>query len=171
MTRLRCFAPVCDADATVLILGSMPGQASLAAEEYYAHPRNHFWTIMGELFGASPDLPYQARLSILRHSGIALWDVLGSCVRSGSLDADIEAGSMVANDFNDLFRRHRHIKQVFFNGAKAEQCFRKQVLPGLASKPPKLLRLPSTSPANAGLSYDGKLLAWRALTVNISVME
>jgi len=85
MERVFSFEPIEDAVSTVLILGSMPGKASLAAGEYYAHPRNVFWTIMGELVGAHPGLPYQDRLKILRCSGIALWDVLGSCVRPGSL--------------------------------------------------------------------------------------
>jgi double-stranded uracil-DNA glycosylase len=163
MARIRCFAPVEDPAATVLILGSMPGKASLAAGEYYAHPRNVFWTIMGELIGARPDLPYQTRLKILPASGIALWDVLGSCVRKSSLDSHIEAGSAVPNDFQSFFLRHPNISRVYFNGAKAEQCFLKYVRPELDSPPLQYQRLPSTSPANAGIPYEQKLLAWRSV--------
>lgn len=163
MPRIRCFAPIENPAATVLILGSMPGKASLAAGEYYAHPRNAFWAIMGELIGARPDLPYQARLKILRSSGIALWDVLGSCVRKSSLDSHIEADSAVPNDFKSFFLRHPNITRVFFNGAKAEQCFLKYVQPSLDSTTLQFQRLPSTSPANAGISYEQKLLAWRSV--------
>ena len=163
MPRVRCFAPVIDPDASVLILGRMPGKVSLAAKQYYAHPRNFFWTIMGELVGAYPELPYEDRLKILRSCGIALWDVLGSCVRKSSLDAHIEMDSAVPGDFKSFFRQHPKITQVFFNGAKAEQCFVKYVLPALKSTSLKYQRLPSTSPANAGISYEQKLLAWKSV--------
>jgi len=163
MTRIRCFAPIENPSATVLILGSMPGKASLAAGEYYAHPRNVFWAIMGELVGAHPRLPYQDRLKILRTSGIALWDVLGSCVRKSSLDSHIEPDSVIPNDFKTFFSRHPRITHIFFNGAKAEQCFMKYVRPELNSIPMQYQRLPSTSPANAGIPYEQKLLAWRSV--------
>ena len=158
------FEPIEDTASTVLILGSMPGKASLAAGEYYAHPQNAFWTIMGELVGAYPGLPYKDRLKILRSSGIALWDVLGSCVRKSSLDSHIEADSEVPNDFKSFFIRHPDITRVFFNGAKAEQCFMKYARPSLESVPLQYQRLPSTSPANAGIPYEKKLLAWQAVT-------
>ena len=159
-SQIRCFPPVADADARVLILGSMPGKESLRATQYYAHPRNAFWKIMGELIGAGPQLPYEHRLRILKSAGIALWDVLESCVRSSSLDADIERAA--ANDLAAFLARHPHITHAFFNGAKAEQCFRAQVeLPPSLSL--KLQRLPSTSPAHAGMSYRDKLRAWHAV--------
>lgn len=164
MSRVRCFAPIEDAAATVLILGSMPGKASLAAGQYYAHPRNAFWPVMGELIGFNPDLPYQERLQILQSSGIALWDVLGSCIRKSSLDAHIETDSLVPNDFQEFFRQHPDIMQVFFNGAKAEQCFMKYVLPTLKANSLRYQRLPSTSPANAGIPYEKKLWAWQVVT-------
>ena len=161
MLRVQCFAPIEDAAATLLILGSMPGKASLAAAQYYAHPRNAFWPVMGKLLGFSPDLPYEERLKILRSSGIALWDVLGSCIRTSSLDAHIEADSLIPNDFQAFFRQHPHITQVFFNGTKAEQCFMKYVLPTLKTNSLHYQRLPSSSPANAGIPYEKKLLAWQ----------
>ena len=159
MSHIHSFKPVGNADASILILGSMPGKRSLEQNQYYAHPLNAFWRIMGELVGAYPSLPYADRLEILRSSGIALWDVLDSCVRKTSLDSHIRNES--ANDFAAFFAQHPHITQVFFNGSKAEQCFRKfvqgkQVLPAL-----EFCRLPSTSPAHAGMRYADKLQAWR----------
>jgi TDG/mug DNA glycosylase family protein len=163
MTRLYCFEPIVNRTSTVLILGSMPGQASLAANEYYAHPRNAFWAIMGELVGAYPRLSYTERIGILRASGIALWDVLASCTRTGSLDSDIRQDSAVTNDFNSLFLNHQGITRVFFNGAKAEKFFLKQVHPALQPDKLQYRRLPSTSPANAGISYAQKLIAWQSV--------
>lgn len=163
MSRAKSFAPIEDTAATVLILGSMPGKASLAASEYYAHPRNLFWPIMGELIGAHPCLSYEGRLRILKSSGIALWDVMESCIRNGSLDSDIEEASVIPNDFDSFFLRHPNIASVFFNGVKAEQSFRRHVQPSLESQPLQYRRLPSTSPANAGTPYEKKLEAWRAV--------
>jgi double-stranded uracil-DNA glycosylase len=159
MSHIRCFAPVANTDAKVLVLGSMPGKESLRAGQYYAHPRNAFWKIMGDLAGAYPDLPYEQRLHILKSCGIALWDVLATCVRSSSLDAHIKED--VANDFASFFLQHPHITHVFFNGAKAEQCFRKHVQGSLKYKARQFCRLPSTSPAHAGMTYADKLDAWR----------
>lgn len=161
MPVVRSFAPVADATARVLVLGSMPGVESLRAGEYYAHPRNAFWRIMGDLVGASPDLPYAARTRRLRRAGIALWDVLAACVRKGSLDAAIDERSIIVNDLVPFLARHRRISHVFFNGATAERCFRVHVQPALEAGALKLQRLPSTSPAHAARSYAEKLRAWR----------
>lgn len=168
-TSIRSFAPVGSPQARVLILGSMPGVASLSAGEYYAHPRNAFWRILGDLAGAAPDLPYQTRLQILRAHDLALWDVLQSCERPGSLDADIVPDSIQPNDFAGFLAGHQQIRRIVFNGATAEQCFRRHVLPGLTASgvinaphaPLTLLRLPSTSPAHAGMPYERKLALWR----------
>jgi TDG/mug DNA glycosylase family protein len=163
MSRAYCFAPIEDAAAKVLILGSMPGKASLAAGEYYAHPQNIFWRIMGELVGARPGFPYESRLRILKSCGIAVWDVLESCIRKSSLDSHIEEVSIIPNDFESFFMRHPKVAYVFFNGAKAEQCFLRHVDPLLKSHSLQYQRLPSTSPANAGTPYEKKLNAWRAV--------
>ena len=161
MPHIHSFPPVSSADARVLILGSMPGKESLERNQYYAHPMNAFWRIMGELAGTHPDLPYEKRLDALKTSGIALWDVLASCDRASSLDSHIRKES--ANDFASFFARHPHITHVFFNGSKAEQCFKKFVQAKQALPPLKFCRLPSTSPAHAGMRYEGKLDAWRAI--------
>lgn len=137
----------------------MPGKRSLEQDQYYAHPSNVFWKIMGELVGAHPGLSYAERLEMLKSSGVALWDVLASCEREGSLDADIRAEA--ANDFTAFFAQHPHISKVCFNGSKAEQSFRKFVLDKQDLPPLEFQRLPSTSPAHAGMGYADKLQVWR----------
>ena len=164
MTLVRSFAPVAQGNATRLILGSMPGVASLRAGQYYAHPRNLFWRILGELAGFDPGLPYADRIEALAASGIALWDVLKSCTRAGSLDAAIDKNSIVPNDFATFFARHPRVRRIYFNGTTAEQCYRRRVLPSLPADPRVYERLPSTSPAHAALSFEEKLAAWRVVT-------
>ena len=161
MPHIRSFPPVANADATALILGSMPGKESLKQNQYYAHPQNAFWKIMGELVGAHPQLPYEERLHKLSAAHIALWDVLASCERESSLDTHIR--NEKANNFASFFAQHPYITQVFFNGSKAEQCFRKFVLEKQVLPPLKFHRLPSTSPAHARMRYAEKLQAWRAV--------
>lgn len=161
--HVQSFAPIVDAKARVLILGSMPGKASLAAAQYYAHPQNLFWQILGEVTGAGPALPYDVRVRALKSSGIALWDVLESCIREGSLDSAIDDATISANNFTSFYRAHPRIAHVFFNGAKAEACYRKYVLPVLGDEPARTSyhRLPSTSPANASMSRAHRQRAWR----------
>jgi hypoxanthine-DNA glycosylase len=144
----------------------MPGAASLAARQYYAHPRNAFWPIMGRLFGAAPHLSYEQRVDILRAAGVAVWDSLQACVRPGSLDSDIT--EEVANDFATFFAAHPRIHHVFFNGAKAEAAFRRHALPSLVDSRHVFTRLPSTSPAHAALDLRTKLKAWRAVKTAVS---
>ena len=162
---IHSFPPIAAPDATLLILGSMPGKASLLANQYYAHPRNAFWPIMGELFGAGPAMPYARRIRVLEHAGVAVWDVLASCTRGSSLDSDIDEESIVPNDFASFFRAHPRIERVFFNGAKAEASFRRHVVPRLAAATLRFTRLPSSSPANASWSHARKLRAWRMVAV------
>lgn len=157
------FPPVANRGARVLVLGSMPGAASLRAGRYYAYPHNAFWPIMGALFGAGPEIAYGQRTLILKRAGIALWDVMASCVRPGSLDADIDETSIVPNDFPAFFAAHRNLKHVFFNGSKAEECFNRYVRPRVSGCMMQFTRLPSTSPAHASRSLTGKLEAWRAV--------
>ena len=163
MPRIRSFRPIADVRAEILILGSMPGRASLAAGRYYAHPQNAFWRIASELLRFDRASPYRERVRALRTARIALWDVLQSCAREGSLDAKIENDTQVVNDFPGFFHTHRKITHVFFNGAKAEATFRRHVLPGIGGRYLICRRLPSTSPANASMSVARKLRAWRAI--------
>jgi hypoxanthine-DNA glycosylase len=161
MLTLRSFPPVVSAGCRVLILGSMPGEASLRAGQYYAHPRNAFWPIMGRLCGAGPDLAYPQRLERLLAAGIGLWDVLQSCVRAGSLDSAIR--DEVANDLPALFAAYPRIDRVFFNGAKAEAAFCRLAGTLLPAERPAMVRLPSTSPAHASLGLEAKCRAWRVI--------
>ncbi|HSG22867.1 MAG TPA: DNA-deoxyinosine glycosylase [Azonexus sp.] len=163
MSLICSFPPVVAAGARVLILGSMPGKASLQAVRYCAHERNAFWRIMGDLIGAGPELDYPHRLEKLQAAGFALWDVIAACERASSLDADIVSASVQANDFSAFFAVHRSIERVFFNGAAAETSFRRHVLPGLGESRLQLTCLPSTSPAHAARSYAEKLAAWSAI--------
>ncbi|QQG36739.1 MAG: DNA-deoxyinosine glycosylase [Micavibrio aeruginosavorus] len=159
--RIHSFPPVVRTDARILVLGSMPGQASLRAGEYYAHPRNQFWPIMEILLGAGPNRPYQKRLDILQENGIALWDVLHSCARAGSLDSDIRDER--PNDIAGMLAAAPAITRVYFNGAKAEAAFHRHVYVGC--RPLSCFRLPSTSPAHAGMSFDEKLKRWSVITI------
>jgi TDG/mug DNA glycosylase family protein len=162
--RIYGFAPIADASCRVLVLGSMPGKASLGAEEYYAHPGNLFWRLMEVLFGLDASASYAARTRGLVEHGVALWDTVDSCVRESSLDSDIEESSIVVNDFGDFYRAHPRIRTVCFNGAKSEQTYRKRVLPELGDPDACAYhRLPSTSPANASIPYPRKLESWRVV--------
>jgi hypoxanthine-DNA glycosylase len=161
-TTVCSFPPLATTDARLLILGSMPGVASLQAQRYYAHPHNQFWPIMGALLDLDPAMPYEARCACLTAAGIAVWDVLQSCERPGSLDADINASSVVPNDFAGFFAAHPQIHHVFFNGAAAETLFRRHVQPHLALNHITTGRLPSTSPAHAALRPAEKIALWRA---------
>ncbi|MDQ6987378.1 MAG: DNA-deoxyinosine glycosylase [Mariprofundaceae bacterium] len=156
--------PFCaDKDAHVLILGSMPGRKSLAEQQYYAHPRNGFWPMVGELFGFEAALPYEKRLELLKNNNIALWDVAHQCQRPGSLDTDIR--EVKANDFKAFFASYKQIRHVFFNGRKAESLFLNMVQPHLTPEQQKLTKylLPSSSPAYAAVSFAEKLTAWKII--------
>jgi hypoxanthine-DNA glycosylase len=159
----RSFPPIATPDARVLILGSMPGQVSLAASRYYAHPRNAFWPIMGKLLNFPPGLDYPDRIAALCHARVAVWDVLHSCYRPGSLDAAIAESSLVANDLAGFLAGHAAIRHIFFNGAKAESCFRRHIKLAMPESEIAFTRLPSTSPAHAGFPFEQKLAAWQVV--------
>ena len=161
MARIVGFAPLARADARVLILGSMPSRESLAQQRYYAHPRNAFWPIMADLLNFD-EADYDARIEQVKHNGIAIWDVLQACYRSGSLDSAIDSSSIVTNDFSGFYAEHPQLTRVFFNGAKAESVYLKHVLPMLRGRAAKLQlqRLPSSSPAHAAMSLEQKRKAW-----------
>lgn len=156
--QVRSFPPISAPDAELLILGSMPGIASLEAGQYYAHPRNAFWPIMGNLFGAGPGLPYTERVAVLAARGVAVWDVLKLCVREGSLDAAIR--EEVPNDFAAFFAAHPRIRRIGLNGGKAAASFRKYAARHMPAGAETII-LPSTSPAHAALSPAAKQAAWR----------
>lgn len=160
LNRALSFPPLCRADATRLILGSMPGVASLQAQAYYAHPRNAFWPLMARLFGFPAALPYSERVLALLDAQVAVWDVLRACDRPGSLDSDISAAE--ANDFAVFFGAHPKLERIVFNGQAAAQWFRRLV--PKTALPPELILLPapSTSPAHAGQTFEHKVAQWRS---------
>jgi TDG/mug DNA glycosylase family protein len=152
------FSPISHPNATILILGTMPGAQSLALQQYYGHPRNAFWKILFRVLEIPFSTDYEQRKSVLLDNRIALWDVLEACVREGSLDSAIE--QEVANDFVSFLKAHPQIQHIYFNGQKAAKFFKQHVAVGDQYT---LLTLPSTSPANAGMSFEKKLLEWESL--------
>lgn len=155
------FAPISARDAKVLILGTLPGQASLQKNEYYGQPQNVFWRIMGELFGAGPELPYEERKRRLVAARIAVWDVCAAAHRPGSLDGSIHSRSVVPNDFSAFLGSHPAVTLVCFNGAKAAALYQSLVRPGLPdARTIRYEALPSTSPAHASMPYLEKLRRW-----------
>jgi hypoxanthine-DNA glycosylase len=158
---VRSFPAVVDAGTRIMILGSMPGIASLEAQQYYAHPRNQFWRLMADIGMAGTGPSYAGRLQALLGHGLGLWDVLHSCVRAGSLDASIEQHSARPNDLLPLLHQHP-IVRLCCNGATAYAAVQRHFGKALAREFPHLdiRRLPSTSPANASWNYARKLAAW-----------
>ena len=162
MNLKKGFPPIAEKTATVLILGTMPGEESLRKNEYYGNPRNSFWKIMASLFGFDSSGRYAERTRILLENRIALWDVMRSCERKGSLDNNIDNGTIIENDFVSFFKKYPNIRNVYFNGAKAEKEYVRKVLPKLSRSKHniKYARLPSTSPAITQLSLKSKILEW-----------
>ena len=161
----KCFPPIADAHVRVLILGSLPGQVSLQQQQYYAQPQNAFWKIMGRLFGAGPELPYEERVQRLVRNEIALWDVCAAAQRPGSLDASIVHSSVVPNDIASFIASHPGVGLICFNGGKAAELYRRLVLPGLPAAVCAIRyeTLPSTSPAHAAMPFEEKLKRWGAI--------
>ena len=164
--RIESFPPQVGAGCRLLVLGTVPSRRSLELRQSYGHRFNLFWPFMGELFGAGPELPYAERIARLQRIGIGIWDVLLQCERPGSLDSAIVRASEVANDIPGLLAALPTIRAIALNGGKAQQAFRRHVLPRLGAAivaRVTLLDLPSTSPANASIPRAQKLARWRAL--------
>lgn len=156
---LHGLAPVIARHTRLVLLGSFPGAASLAAGQYYAHPRNQFWPLLSGLLGEElQPLPYAQRLQRLRVRGVGLWDVIAACRREGSLDTSIR--DAIYNDLAGLRRRAPSLVAVAHNGGESARAMRITVQLGLP-----VYRLPSTSPANASWSFERKLAAWREVFV------
>lgn len=162
--KISSFPPISTQTAKALILGSMPGEASLQANQYYAHPRNLFWPIMASVFKSKPLTTYEDRLVLLLKNDIALWDVLQHCERDGSLDSSIR--HEVPNDFETFLEKHPSITHIFFNGQKARNSFKKWVQPRLRVDRYSFYTLPSTSPANASWSFARKCECWQMIVDN-----
>lgn len=152
------FDPISSSNASVLILGTMPGIKSLELEQYYGHKQNNFWKILFTVFNEDFTDVYEAKKETLIKNNIALWDVLKYCDRIGSLDSAIK--NEITNDFDTFLKQHPNIKTILFNGQKAAAFFKKYIK---VSNDYKLITLPSTSPANAGKSFDSKLNEWKII--------
>ncbi len=180
----KSFPPIEPPHARLLILGSMPGKASLNKGQYYAHPRNAFWPIMQHLIGLDPAWPYKDRLDALHSAGIALWDVLDSCERSSSMDQDIVPASETLNDIQGLLARHPGLFAVAANGQKAASLLRRHL--SIVRQPTStsmrtsetltvnnrslaFFALPSTSPASARLNLAAKKHQWEVLTSYLAI--
>jgi len=172
MNSISGFAPIANEKAKILILGSMPSDVSIKEQKYYAHQRNAFWPIMLSLFNPGSDQNnYRQRKNMLIKNNIALWDVLQSCYRKGSLDTAIKMDSVIVNDFFQFFTNHTAIKKVCFNGAKAETVYHKYVLPTVKQQFGYLeyIRLPSTSPAHASMTLKQKTDTWTKEIITFNV--
>ena len=152
---LHGLTPVIGRETRLVVLGSFPSVASLQARQYYAHPRNQFWPLLSALWGVDlVGMPYRARLAEVKRRGLGIWDVYASCRREGSLDSAIEAA--VPNDLASLKRIAPMLQAVAHNGGESARAMAVTRALGV-----EVLRLPSTSPANASWSFERKLAAWR----------
>ncbi|MEJ6001914.1 DNA-deoxyinosine glycosylase [Paucibacter soli] len=152
--RLQGLAPIWSPAARLLVLGSFPSVASLRAQQYYGHPRNQFWRILGQLWGQDlPAMPYAQRVAAAGAHGLAIWDVYASCERAGSLDTAIRAAQ--PNDLPALVSQLPDLQAIAHNGGESARSLRVTAALGLP-----VYRLPSTSPANASWSFERKLAAW-----------
>ena len=156
--KIYSFPSISTPEANTLILGTMPGQRSIAMNQYYGHGGNAFWKIMFEVFEEKFTREYEIRRQLLIKNGIALWDVLKACEREGSADHAIEKEEV--NDFDQFFQTHSQIKLLAFNGIKAENYFMRSVhkRPGVP-----MIIMPSTSSANGWMRYEQKLNAWKQI--------
>lgn len=152
------FKPLLGDMPQMLILGTMPSVQSLKTHQYYGHPRNAFWWIMSELCGFDFTLPYKERVAHLLANNIAVWDVIASCHRPGSLDSKIDQSTVTVNRLSEVFQQYPSLKLVAFNGQAAEKLFSKFI--NKDDWQGDKIILPSTSPANAALSKEKKLTQW-----------
>ena len=162
MQKISSFPPIINKDSEILILGSIPGIRSLEMQQYYAHPQNKFWKIICEIFNEEFTTNYQQRIEILEKHHIALWDVIDTCERKGSLDSEIR--NEEANKIEELLQNFPNIKAIFCNGQKSHKNLQKIL--GKKFRLP-IIVLPSTSPAYAGLKYEEKLLSWQEIQNHI----
>ena len=162
MQKISSFPPIIKKDSKILILGSIPGVKSLEMQQYYAHPQNKFWKIICEIFNEEFTTNYQQRIEILEKHHIALWDVIDTCERKGSLDSEIR--NEEANKIEELLQNFPNIKAIFCNGQKSYKNLQKIL--GKKFRMP-IIVLPSTSPAYAGLKYEEKLLSWQEIQNHI----
>jgi hypoxanthine-DNA glycosylase len=165
LPRLAGLPPVIALHTRLVVLGSFPGAASLQRQQYYGHPRNHFWPIVGALWQIDDfaSRPYEQRIAELLRRGLGLWDIYASCRRQGSLDQAIEDAEF--NDLAGLRQRAPALQAIAHNGGESARALRQTAVLGLP-----VFRLPSTSPANASWSFERKRAAWQAAFAQADVM-
>ncbi len=149
---MKGFSPIIDKNSKVLILGSMPSVVSLEKAQYYGHKQNRFWRIIFDYFSKPLSFDYEDRVALIKEGGIALWDSIGECERTGSLDSSIK--NEKPNDIDGLLKKYSNVKQIFVNGNKSESVYLKY------NKSP-CVKLPSTSPANAAYGYEKLFSVWK----------
>lgn len=168
MTRVHSIEPIIGLNPRILILGSMPGIISINAAQYYANPRNLFWTVLADLFGIDIDCAYDSKVEQIQQLPMILWDTLKACHREGSLDSRILNTDIEANDIKALLSRYPTVQAIAFNGGASAKYFDRLVKPQLPTDMSvELLKMPSTSPANAGMKREKKLELWRRLSAFI----
>lgn len=161
MSKCKSFLPSINEYSKILILGSMPGVKSLEEQQYYAHPQNRFWKVMGALCGGQNliNYPYEQKLETLLKNNIALWDTIKSCKREGSLDSNII--NETPNDIKKLLKKYSNIKIICLNGNKSYSAFKKY-FPDLLEKY-TCYKMPSTSPANARYNLEKLISDWQII--------
>lgn len=168
MENINCiaFPPAVDDKCTLLILGSMPGVASLNAQQYYAHPQNRFWKMMAKILINKNEAPtsYEERIHMLLSHHIALWDSIATCEREGSLDSAIK--NEQGNDFTTFLKKYPNIKTICFNGGKAFASFKRYNKELLKRKDITFHQMPSTSPANARWRLPMLIETWQKVLCN-----
>jgi hypoxanthine-DNA glycosylase len=152
-----CILP--DEPPIVLILGSLPSVSSIGQQQYYAHPQNSFWRIIEALFANGAPCTYAQRIELLKHNRIALWDVIASAKREGSLDSAIEPETIIPNDIISLLNAYPSIKTIYLNGGTAATLFKRHIAKQLSGTV-QIIPLPSTSPANARMGFQEKFEKW-----------
>ena len=165
---LKGLLPIIGEEPKILILGSMPSVASLKKQQYYGHPRNAFWKLMAQLNGFEWRDDYAHNVAEVICRGIAIWDVIGECERPGSLDSAIVKGSERVNPIPQLLHRYPDIQRIALNGGTAAGLFKRHCLPVLQAEKYRILNLPSTSPANARISFEEKCRRWQPLMIPLS---
>ncbi|ABR47502.1 conserved hypothetical protein [Alkaliphilus metalliredigens QYMF] len=158
MSKIESFSPIIDANSHILILGSIPSVQSLQEGKYYGNPRNQFWKIIYEVLGQPFQEDYGKKVQFIKEHGIAIWDVIESCHREGSLDSNIKEER--PNDFNTFLKSYPRIKYVLFNGTKAHDTFRRKV--GFSFEDKIFHKLPSSSPAHT-MKIGNKIEEWKVL--------
>jgi len=169
---LKCLRPEVDERTRVLVLGTLPGARSLELQQYYAHGRNRFWRLMEKIVGVPAAVPYAERVARLMEGGVGLWDTLEACARDGSLDSKITNAK--ANDLAALLGDHPSVAAIALNGAKAAAVYDRQIsgtLSGVVSEDLCVMRLPSTSPANARAGFETLLAEWQQIRPWLSGAE